>query len=136
MANHNHNLSELTEKLVYFFDLDGTIYLGNKLFEGVLDLIEILRIGSKKLVLLPIEIYKNERYLTGHYILVTSLSKAGLLTVHDPNEHDSVVVPLRKFFPSNVGGITVDRVNKIKYKVRFDVGIITLGYRGPGGRRE
>ncbi len=48
MANHNHNLSELTEKLVYFFDLDGTIYLGNKLFEGVLDLIEILRIKKKK----------------------------------------------------------------------------------------
>ena len=48
MANHNHKLSELTEKLVYFFDLDGTIYLGNTLFKGVLDLIKILRNKKKK----------------------------------------------------------------------------------------
>ncbi len=48
MLNKDRYLSELTEKLVYFFDLDGTIYLGNKLFEGVLDLIEILRIKKKK----------------------------------------------------------------------------------------
>jgi HAD superfamily hydrolase (TIGR01450 family) len=48
MANHNHNLSKLTEKLVYFFDLDGTIYLGNKLFEGVLELVDILKSRHKK----------------------------------------------------------------------------------------
>lgn len=48
MSNHNNNLSKLTEKLVYFFDLDGTIYLGDRLFEGVLDLVEILKKRKKK----------------------------------------------------------------------------------------
>lgn len=48
MANHDRNLSELKEKLVYFFDLDGTIYLGNKLFEGVLELVDILKSRHKK----------------------------------------------------------------------------------------
>jgi len=33
---------------VFFFDLDGTIYLGNKLFKGVLELIEVLRTKKKK----------------------------------------------------------------------------------------
>jgi len=47
MLNHNNDLSELTDKLVYFFDLDGTIYLGNKLFKGVLDLIELLKKKKK-----------------------------------------------------------------------------------------
>jgi histidinol phosphatase-like enzyme len=28
------DLSELIKKKVYFFDLDGTIYIGNQLFEG------------------------------------------------------------------------------------------------------
>jgi len=37
------NLSELTNKQVYFFDLDGTIYLGDSLFQGVPQLIEVLR---------------------------------------------------------------------------------------------
>ncbi len=52
MPNHDRNLSELTEKLVYFFDLDGTIYLGNKLFEGVLELVDILKNKHKKLYFL------------------------------------------------------------------------------------
>ena len=52
MPNHNNNLSELTDKLVYFFDLDGTIYLGNKLFKGVLDLIELLK-KKKEIYFLP-----------------------------------------------------------------------------------
>jgi len=48
MDNNNSNIFELTTKQVYFFDLDGTIYLGNKLFKGVLELIELLRIREKK----------------------------------------------------------------------------------------
>jgi 4-nitrophenyl phosphatase len=47
MVKHNKDLSIVTKKLVYFFDLDGTIYLGNKLFEGVLELIEILKKKEK-----------------------------------------------------------------------------------------
>lgn len=47
MPLNERDLFELTEKKVYFFDLDGTIYLGNKLFEGVIDLIELLRNKGK-----------------------------------------------------------------------------------------
>jgi 4-nitrophenyl phosphatase/NagD protein len=36
-------VSELGEKKVYFFDLDGTIYLGNKLFRGAIELVETLK---------------------------------------------------------------------------------------------
>jgi NagD protein len=41
-------LIELTKKQVYFFDLDGTIYLGNQLFKGVPELIEVLRSHNKR----------------------------------------------------------------------------------------
>jgi HAD superfamily hydrolase (TIGR01450 family) len=47
MANHKNTISELKKKQVYFFDLDGTVYLGNKLFKGVLELIELLRKRDK-----------------------------------------------------------------------------------------
>ena len=47
MDINTSNLFELTTKQVYFFDLDGTIYLGNKLFEGVPQLIEVLRKKEK-----------------------------------------------------------------------------------------
>ncbi len=48
MDNNTSNLFELTTKQVYFFDLDGTIYLGNKLFDGVTGLIELLKKQEKK----------------------------------------------------------------------------------------
>ncbi|MHA1491443.1 MAG: HAD-IIA family hydrolase [Promethearchaeota archaeon] len=48
MLDQKSNLSDLKNKSVYFFDLDGTIYLGNHLFKGVLELIEILRKINKK----------------------------------------------------------------------------------------
>ncbi len=43
MDNHTIKLYELTNKQVFFFDLDGTIYLGDTLFPGVQELIDILR---------------------------------------------------------------------------------------------
>ncbi len=43
MVSHTNNIHDLTTKQVYFFDLDGTIYLGNKLFKGVSELIELLK---------------------------------------------------------------------------------------------
>lgn len=43
MDNHKSKIFELTAKQVYFFDLDGTIYLGEKLFKAVPELIELLR---------------------------------------------------------------------------------------------
>jgi len=47
MTEDQQDLSELVNKKIYFFDLDGTIYLGDVLFEGVAELIEILK-GSNK----------------------------------------------------------------------------------------
>ncbi len=35
-------LTELEKKKVFFFDLDGTIYLGNQLFRGAVELVELL----------------------------------------------------------------------------------------------
>ncbi len=47
MSYHKRDLFELITKQVYFFDLDGTIYLGNTLFQGVPELIELLRKKKK-----------------------------------------------------------------------------------------
>ncbi len=47
MNNHTNKLFELTNKQVFFFDLDGTIYLGDNLFRGVQELINILRKKNK-----------------------------------------------------------------------------------------
>jgi len=42
MSSLEKFFTELKKKNVYFFDLDGTIYLGNQLFRGAIELIEIL----------------------------------------------------------------------------------------------
>ena len=47
MTENQQDLSELVNKKIYFFDLDGTIYLGDVLFEGVAELIEILKGNNK-----------------------------------------------------------------------------------------
>jgi 4-nitrophenyl phosphatase/NagD protein len=47
MNNHTSKLFELTNKQVFFFDLDGTIYLGDTLFHGVQELIKKLRKKNK-----------------------------------------------------------------------------------------
>lgn len=43
MISTKELVAELEKKKVFFFDLDGTIYLGNQLFEGAIELIEILK---------------------------------------------------------------------------------------------
>jgi len=48
MSESNSPLSELKTKLAYFFDLDGTLYLGNKLFDSVLELVNLLKERNKK----------------------------------------------------------------------------------------
>lgn len=48
MSKHERNISELKEKKVFFFDLDGTIYLGNMVFDGVHELIKMLKEKNKK----------------------------------------------------------------------------------------
>ena len=47
MPFSKRNISELTKKEIIFLDLDGTIYLENKLFKGVPELIELLREKQK-----------------------------------------------------------------------------------------
>lgn len=43
MISKESDLEILNEKEVFFFDLDGTMYLGDKLFDGVLNVINILK---------------------------------------------------------------------------------------------
>ena len=43
MSSKSKIVTELKKKKAYFFDLDGTIYLGNKLFKGVIELVETLK---------------------------------------------------------------------------------------------
>jgi len=59
------DFSELRQKKVFFFDLDGTLYLGEKLFDGVLDLIELLKDRGKKVFYLS----NNSSSSTKDYIL-------------------------------------------------------------------
>ena len=58
------DLSELIKKKVYFFDLDGTIYIGNQLFEGVIELIDVLKRKGKKFFFLS----NNSSKSTSDYI--------------------------------------------------------------------
>ncbi|MFX1489975.1 MAG: HAD-IIA family hydrolase [Promethearchaeota archaeon] len=64
MVFSNKSFSELTKKQVYFFDLDGTIYLGNKLFNGVPQLIELLNDKNKAFFFLS----NNSSISTADYI--------------------------------------------------------------------
>ena len=52
MLANKIKLSDLKQKKVFFFDLDGTLYLGNNLFEGVPELIDLLKKMNKRLYFL------------------------------------------------------------------------------------
>jgi len=65
MTLSEQDFSELKRKKVFFFDLDGTLYLGNQLFEGVLELIEILRKHEKQIFFLS----NNSSKSTADYLL-------------------------------------------------------------------
>ncbi len=47
MSKNVKDLRSLKQKKSFFFDLDGTIYLGNKLFPGILELIDTLKNKNK-----------------------------------------------------------------------------------------
>jgi len=47
MRSISKNIAELRRKKVFFFDLDGTLYLGNELFEGVIETIKALKEQGK-----------------------------------------------------------------------------------------
>ncbi len=61
----NKDYSILKEKNSFFFDLDGTIYLGNNLFEGVHELIALLKEKSKHFFFLS----NNSSRSTSDYLL-------------------------------------------------------------------
>ena len=48
MSSISKSIAELRRKKVFFFDLDGTLYLGNELFEGVIELIKALQEHGKR----------------------------------------------------------------------------------------
>ncbi|MHA1669740.1 MAG: HAD-IIA family hydrolase [Promethearchaeota archaeon] len=70
------DLSVLSKKNVYFFDLDGTIYLGDVLFDGVLELIELLKKKKKKFYFLS----NNSSKSTKDYLMKLKKLKINIST--------------------------------------------------------
>ncbi len=65
MLKQERKVSELKKKKAFFFDLDGTIYLGNKIFDGVHELIKLLKERNKKFFFLS----NNSSKSTSDYLL-------------------------------------------------------------------
>lgn len=61
MLSNKQEIFSLIKKNVFFFDLDGTIYLENELFQGVLDLINRLQKAEKKFYFLSNNSSKSTR---------------------------------------------------------------------------
>ncbi len=72
MTQLNQDLSKLKRKETFFFDLDGTIYIGDQLFDGILELIEVLKKQGKRFFFLS----NNSSKSTNDYLL--KLKKFGL----------------------------------------------------------
>ncbi len=71
-TNFNEISEVLRDKKVFFFDLDGTLYLEDILFEGIHELIKILKSLEKKVFFLS----NNSSISTKEYLL--KLKKLGL----------------------------------------------------------
>ncbi|MFX1568296.1 MAG: HAD-IIA family hydrolase [Promethearchaeota archaeon] len=100
------NIIELTNKQVYFFDLDGTIYLGDKLFKGVPQLIDILRKKEKKFFFLSNNSSKStEDYLKKLHHFNIDISRENLILSQHP---------------------TIDYLKKNKFKKIFLLGTKSL----------
>ena len=85
MALIDRDLSTLTKKSVYFFDLDGTIYLEDILFDGVLELIELLKKKKKKFYFLSNNSSKSTKdYLMKLKTLKIEISIENLILSQHP----------------------------------------------------
>ncbi len=85
MALIDRNLSTLSKKSVYFFDLDGTIYLEDVLFDGVLELIQILKKKKKKFYFLSNNSSKSTKdYLMKLKILKIDISNENIILSQHP----------------------------------------------------
>jgi NagD protein len=77
MRFQENNIAELTKKQIFFLDLDGTIYLEDKLFKGVHELINSLRNNNKQFYFLS----NNSSLSTSAYI--EKLNKFNLSITED-----------------------------------------------------
>ena len=77
MSSINKSITELRRKKVFFFDLDGTLYLGNKLFDGVIELIKALKEQGKRYFFLS----NNSSKSTSDYL--KKLNKLNLNATRD-----------------------------------------------------
>ncbi|MFX1523818.1 MAG: HAD-IIA family hydrolase [Promethearchaeota archaeon] len=74
MPLYNNNIYALTEKRVFFFDLDGTLYLENKLFNGVNELISLLKEKKKLFYFLS----NNSSISTNDYLVKLNRFNLGI----------------------------------------------------------
>ena len=81
MTLSEQDFSEIKRKEVFFFDLDGTIYLGNQLFEGVIELIEMLRKQKKQIFFLS----NNSSISTADYL-------RKLINFNLPVKHEEIIL--------------------------------------------
>lgn len=61
MISNKEKLSLLKEKQAFFFDLDGTVYLEDKIFDGVTEVIELLKARGKNFFFLSNNSSKSTR---------------------------------------------------------------------------
>ncbi len=106
MTKFEQNLSELKKKAIFFFDLDGTVYLGNQLFEGVLDLIDLLKKKHKAYFFLS----NNSSLSTSDYLI--KLKKLNL-----PIKRENIILSQHP---------TIDYLHKESYKNVFLLGTTSL----------
>ncbi|MFX1418560.1 MAG: HAD-IIA family hydrolase [Promethearchaeota archaeon] len=106
MDTNSSNLFELISKEVFFFDLDGTIYLGDSLFQGVPKLIEILRDKRKNFFFLSNNSSRStEDYLQKLNKFNLNIKRENLILSQHP---------------------TIDYLKKNKYKKIFLLGTQSL----------
>jgi HAD superfamily hydrolase (TIGR01450 family) len=106
MLAKKSDLVQLKEKKAYFFDLDGTLYLGDKLFEGVPELIQLLKKNNKNFFFLS----NNSSRSTSDYLKKLNNFKLNITT-------DNIILSQHP---------TIDYLKKNNYKKVFLMGTTSL----------